>query len=475
VDHGTLEEKNEGPAIKQKTKMPRLVASENNPKTVGKVLFPPVRRIAHRVSDSDDEWTKEEYKREEQWYNYVEKCSLGMERVYRASDENRLNVLKEVGRHNLPLLQGWCLERLESVLSKRAYVAYLTDLASTARLHLLMEHRIDYQLSKLSQAWLNSETRLRFFQHWMNGELTESKSEEEENHIIYILNRTDYTDFSYTTFLRLMIDGFATDRRSKDFKKQLLHVRDCRPNDLVSIDDGFAYLMSQIRKAEPNRRLAAARLLIHFVPLCKTQAATVKTLLDDRAYQSIADSLNEALDQTALVLDGLSGIDGTKWGRGDHKDFLWVRLLKLAPQPQAVRFMREHIRSAIAIEPAHVRQLISDLDHEKFSRREQASRQLAAMGLETESMLRTALEHTKSTEARRRLEALVAQLKTERTITLRSISILAEIASPDAQALLERLASGSPDSQITRETKSAIQAKDKKQEKKKGTERENPG
>jgi hypothetical protein len=458
-------EKNEGPAVKEKTKMPRLVAAENNPKTVRLVLFPPVRPMVHRASDADDEWTKEEYKREEQWYQYIEKCSLGMERAYRASDEQRLDVLKELARHDLPLLQGWCLESLENVLPKKEYVAYLTDLASTTKLHLLMEHRIDCQLCKSSLTWINSEVRLKFFQRWMYGQLTEGKREEEENDIVHMLNGTDYTNFSYTTFLRLMIDGLATDRRSEDFKQHLLNVHGCRPRDLVSADDGFAYLMAQIRKPDPNRRLAAARLLIHLVPLCKTQATTVKVLLDDSAYKSIADSLVEAVDLTALVLDGLSGFDGPKLGRGDKKVFLWVRLLKFAPPPQAVRFIREHVRPALPIDPDRVKHLVRDLDHDEFRRREAVSRQLREMGLEAEPILRKASASTNSVELRRRLDALLTQFKNERTITLRAIPILATMESPEARALLERLASGSPDAEITREAKKVIEAKEKQRSK----------
>lgn len=460
-------EKADGPAVKQKAKETRLVSAENNPKTANEVPFPPVRQTVHNATDSDDEKTKEEVRKDGQWFNYIEKCSMDMEQLYHASSEKRLDLLKELGRRDRPLLQGWCLGKLKSVLSQADYVAYLTDLATTATLHLLIEYEVDCQLCDLSPAWRSSERRLKFFRRWVNGKLTEGESESEENDILYILVRVNYDDFAYPTFLRLMIDGLTTDRRSEDFKKRLLDVRDFSLKDLTSIDDGFAYLTSQVRKANPNRRLAAARLLTHFVPLCKAQETTVKALLDDPAYKSVASPLSEALQQTALVLDGLCGKDGPKWELEEEK-FLWVRLLELAPAPQAVRFIREQVRPSPAVDPARVRQFVSDLDNDSFRRREEASRRLVAMGLETEPILEAALGRTKSAEVRRRLDSLLAQFKVERTITLRAIPILARLRIAEARSLLQKLASGSKNSPITREAKKALDSIEKPEAGKKG-------
>jgi hypothetical protein len=454
--------KKEVPAVKQAGRKPRLVAAEYDP-TNGKneVLFPPARRLAPRAADPDDEASKEQIKNAEEMYRYIETCARGMESVYRAGEHQRLSVLKDLARSEAPLLQGWCLAQLKSVLSKADYVTYLTEFASSVTLMLLMEHEVDCQLSSLSPAWCRSETRLKFFQRWMTGELTDGKGEMEENDIIYILIRTNYTDFSYTLFLRLLIDGLTTDRRSEDFKQQLLKVRNFRPKDVTVADAGFDYLMSQIRGADPDRRIAAARLLTHFVPLCKNQEKAVKNLLDNPSCKPIADHLTAVRQQTALVLDGLSGMDGPKWGP-EKNAFLWVRLLKLAPEPQAVRFIGQYVRPSLAVDPARVRKLISELDHEEFRHRDAASRQLSAMGLESEAIVRTALAETGSTEVRRRLDMLLAQFKTERAITLRAIPILATMATPGARTLLERLASGSPDASITKAAKKCLGAKEEK-------------
>jgi hypothetical protein len=76
--------------------------------------------------------------------------------------------------------------------------------------------------------------------------------------------------------------------------------------------------------------------------------------------------------------------------------------------------------------------------------------------------LRQALERDPSPEARRRIEVLLA--KTHGPITqpeavrpLRAIAVLEDIATPEAEQLLEQLTAGTPDSRLTREAKAALE------------------
>lgn len=396
-------------------------------------------------------------------YKKAEQRALAMESAYRARGKERIELLKEFCCKDDRVLQEWSLDRLKRALSKMDYVAYLKQLTSTVSLSLLMEHVVDCDLIKLSPSWRVSETRLKFFQRWMSGKLSARREDFDEHDIKYILARTNYDGFPYSTYYRLMIDGLTTARRSDAFKQYLLKTPDYCPKKLTDVDAGFAYLLSEMCEAAPDRQLAASRLLIHFVPLCEVQETAVRKFLDDLKCKLIVPHLTFALKQTAVVRDGLAGNDGPKvqiMKDGEKSDgFLWAKLLQRALEPQAVRFIHEYVRPSLAVDPARVQKIAADLDNDSFSQREAASRDLARMGLEAEPILHAMLLQDNSVESKIRLINLVEQFKKERIVTLRSIEVLAKINIPEARELLEKLADGTPQSQITREARKVLAAK----------------
>jgi hypothetical protein len=126
--------------------------------------------------------------------------------------------------------------------------------------------------------------------------------------------------------------------------------------------------------------------------------------------------------------------------------------------PHAVPFLKDHIRPA-TVDAKRIKKLLADLDGDSFAEREAASRELARMRFEADSLLRQMLENKPSLETRRRLLTILAEPKrppTETLRTLRAIAALERIGTSEAKRVLEKLSEGAM-SLETREAKRALQ------------------
>jgi hypothetical protein len=133
-----------------------------------------------------------------------------------------------------------------------------------------------------------------------------------------------------------------------------------------------------------------------------------------------------------------------------------------APE-QAVAFLKPRLKPAQILpeEAERLGQLIADLDASQFAARQRATHELAKLGRSAELALRRALEERPPLEVRQRLERLLVQLRTappspEQLLADRSVEVLERIGTTEAQALLESLAKGNPQSWLTREAKAAL-------------------
>ena len=135
----------------------------------------------------------------------------------------------------------------------------------------------------------------------------------------------------------------------------------------------------------------------------------------------------------------------------------------LAARAQAVELLREKLKPVRRVPPADIEKLISDLDSNRTSTRQCASLELRRSGPQSTTALKKGLEKSRSLEQRRRIEALLAELKQNDLIPprdelreLRAIEILEAIGTPAARSILERLAVGAPGSRITDEASFAL-------------------
>jgi WD40 repeat protein len=138
---------------------------------------------------------------------------------------------------------------------------------------------------------------------------------------------------------------------------------------------------------------------------------------------------------------------------------LWT--LVAAPD-QAVPFLKEHLRPVPRMSGERLRRLIADLDADDFARREEASRDLAKVGIEAEPVLRKALGANPSLEKRRRVQTLLDGLACQTEMTpdairqLRAIQVLEQIGTLEARQILAALATGAPAAPATRDAAAAI-------------------
>lgn len=149
----------------------------------------------------------------------------------------------------------------------------------------------------------------------------------------------------------------------------------------------------------------------------------------------------------------LAGADVAKAHRA-----VWA--LRGAPA-QAVPFLKERLRPAES-EARRAARLIVDLDADAFTTREQASKELAALGRAVEPALKKALEGNPSAEARRRIQEILENLKEgtahlDRAQGVRAVEVLEHVGSPEARGVLELLAKGDAEAPQTQQARLALE------------------
>jgi WD40 repeat protein len=130
-----------------------------------------------------------------------------------------------------------------------------------------------------------------------------------------------------------------------------------------------------------------------------------------------------------------------------------------AGQP-AVDFLSQRLHPAAGPPTGQIKKLIADLDSNDFQRREEATRQLAALEELAQPALKEALRGKPSAEQRRRIEKLrepsffVVGMPEKRQ-QLRAIRVLERIGNSEARKALGDLAQGAPEVRTTVAAKTA--------------------
>jgi WD40 repeat protein len=129
----------------------------------------------------------------------------------------------------------------------------------------------------------------------------------------------------------------------------------------------------------------------------------------------------------------------------------------------ALPFLRDRLRPAVAPPEEQVRQLIADLDSPRFAVREEAGQRLSRLGDGAVPALRQALAGHPSAEVRQRAETLLKVLAVpivtdaELRRQLRAVAVLEYTGTADTRQLLRRLADGAPDARLTREAQASLE------------------
>jgi HEAT repeat protein len=126
----------------------------------------------------------------------------------------------------------------------------------------------------------------------------------------------------------------------------------------------------------------------------------------------------------------------------------------------ALGLLAGRLPPARAVPAGRLGRLIADLDGERFEVREKATAELEEVADQAEASLRRALTASASPEARRRLGRVLASLDPAGSPrvrrTLRAVWLLEQTATPEAQALLRRLAAGAPEALLTQEARASL-------------------
>jgi RNA polymerase sigma factor (sigma-70 family) len=134
--------------------------------------------------------------------------------------------------------------------------------------------------------------------------------------------------------------------------------------------------------------------------------------------------------------------------------------LAAAPK-QALPWLQVRLRRQAAADPGRIAGLIKNLDDKKFAVRDEAARELEKLRELAAPLLRKVRESQPTPEARLRVERLLEKLEGtlqagETVRALRSIEVLEQVGSLEAQRLLERLARDIPGGRIEKEAKLSL-------------------
>lgn len=136
-----------------------------------------------------------------------------------------------------------------------------------------------------------------------------------------------------------------------------------------------------------------------------------------------------------------------------------IRAMIGAPA-EATAFLGKQLRPVPQADQQRIGRLLDDLDNKEFQVREKARQELEQMEEVARAALEAVIEKGRPTlEQRTRVEQLLAKLdprnSPERLRTRRAIEVLEHIATPASGRLLEDLAGGASEAQITREARGA--------------------
>jgi hypothetical protein len=129
---------------------------------------------------------------------------------------------------------------------------------------------------------------------------------------------------------------------------------------------------------------------------------------------------------------------------------------------KAVPLLKKHLVPVQSADAQRLRQLLADLDSNRFAMREEARKRLEEMGELATETLQRALADKPSPEAHGRMEALIEKLRGPVTLPealrpLRGVAVAEDIATPEARQILEKLAKGAPEARLTQAAKASLE------------------
>lgn len=190
---------------------------------------------------------------------------------------------------------------------------------------------------------------------------------------------------------------------------------------------------------------------------------------DDRFLVSVSTDgtavtwdVGRAIDQYRERLKGTAESDGWNELAADSLRAGRAMAAMVDRNPtRSVTILRERLFVPDAVDPARVKAWITDLDAPEPATRDVAYASLRPVADQAAPALRTALASTNSAEVRKRINGLLEMVDGPETDplrlrTIRAIEVLERIGTPDARAVLTRLANGPANAKVTVEAAAAL-------------------
>jgi WD40 repeat protein len=198
--------------------------------------------------------------------------------------------------------------------------------------------------------------------------------------------------------------------------------------------------------------------------------------LNALAFASDGALASAGADTTVLVWEGVRPVAGLpgrdrlsaeevqeRWAAlGGDAEPAYDAVCDLVRSPEAaVAWLAKALPPVRRADPQRTGALLRDLASTKFAERHRATAELEDLAEAAEPALREALKTPLAEESRRRVERLLEKLdplkSAKRLRALRAVEVLEGIGSPEARRLLEELAAGIPNAQLTREARAALE------------------
>jgi RNA polymerase sigma factor (sigma-70 family) len=129
----------------------------------------------------------------------------------------------------------------------------------------------------------------------------------------------------------------------------------------------------------------------------------------------------------------------------------------IAAPEQSLAVLKKALKPAPPAPVDNIAQLIGDLDSGTFAVRAKATRALEELGEAAEAALWRVLANHPPLEIQRRVEQVLQKRDHDVIRQLRALEVLGQIATPEAQRVLEALLAGTPNPRIARAATAALQ------------------
>jgi hypothetical protein len=152
----------------------------------------------------------------------------------------------------------------------------------------------------------------------------------------------------------------------------------------------------------------------------------------------------------------------TELAQADAKAAFQAQRRLIGSPAEATAFIRSHLSAAVPppLAAKQLQQWVENLGSEDFVLRDQARAALTRSGAYAEAALRQGRAGQVALETRRRIDELLDKLDAHvpsraEVQALRALEVLERIATPEARALVDQLATGAPPALLTREASAA--------------------